>query len=84
MWRLGPGSVATFGTGFTNEQVLLLAENFKEVFIMFDDETIEDFTLCTKIAGLGIDSKMLHLPIGLKDPAELTDKQAEKIMEVLR
>jgi 5S rRNA maturation endonuclease (ribonuclease M5) len=37
-WRLGNNSVCTFGTSYTMEQVSLLANRFKEVYILFDNE----------------------------------------------
>jgi 5S rRNA maturation endonuclease (ribonuclease M5) len=35
-WRIGDDSVATLGTGWTTEQMMLLAKNYEEVFILFD------------------------------------------------
>lgn len=36
VWRLGPGAVATFGTGWTPQQLYLLAYEFSRIFIFFD------------------------------------------------
>jgi DNA primase len=86
VWRLGPGSVATFGTGFTNHQVLLLSE-FKKVYILFDN-TLEaaqhSLLLKNQLTGLGIFSKVFGHTFGIKDPAELTNQQAKEIMEMLK
>lgn len=37
-WRVGTNAVATFGIGFTNRQVRIIARNFKRFFTMFDPE----------------------------------------------
>jgi DNA primase len=87
VWRLGPGAVATFGTGFTNEQVLLLAERFEKVWFLFDInfKAIQaSFKIERMLNGLGIKSDIIPLPTGIEDPAELTDEQAKRIMEVLK
>lgn len=36
-WKLGPGAVATFGTGMTKEQLLMLS-HWKHVTFLFDPE----------------------------------------------
>lgn len=35
-WRMGGNTCATLGTGWTQEQLMLLQSNYKEVFILFD------------------------------------------------
>ena len=37
-WRLGLGAVATFGTQYTRSQLLLLAQNFDNVLILYDQD----------------------------------------------
>lgn len=38
VWRLGYGAVASFGIKTMSSQIFLLAEQFKKVFIMFDED----------------------------------------------
>ena len=38
VWRLGPGAVATFGAKYTSSQLLLLIENFDQVWIVYDND----------------------------------------------
>jgi len=37
-WRMGVGAVGLFGTSFTDIQVMLLYQNFENVFVCFDPE----------------------------------------------
>lgn len=38
IWRMGIGSICTFGIDFTKQQARLIAANFNRVFILFDSE----------------------------------------------
>jgi hypothetical protein len=83
-WRLGPGALATFGTGFKTEQAVLLQRRFKRVFIMFDPEpqaqcVAED--LGWWLAGMGTE---VLFPDGLTtDPGDLKQEEADAIMREL-
>lgn len=81
-WRLGSGAVATFGTGFMPQQVLLLARNFDEIFIMYDtEETAQEQAdkLYHLLTGFGKKAEILTLSEG--DPGDLSNKDAQKIMK---
>jgi hypothetical protein len=87
-WRLGPGSVATFGTSLTREQVSLLSM-WPRVTMLFDPEeeaqerarkVARDLSacgcqveVCAADFGLGKDGK-------LRDPGDLTRQEAQEVM----
>lgn len=82
-WRLGPGAVATFGIEFKNSQINLL-RNFKEVFILFDIDPQakkQAEKLAAVLSAFNIQVEVLELDSG--DPAELSDKEAKKLMKEL-
>lgn len=84
VWRMGAGSLATFGTGFTKKQVFFFAKNFDHIFIMYDSsyEAQEQAQkLCQRIGGLGRQAEILELTKG--DPAELTDEESAYWMRQL-
>jgi DNA primase len=80
VWRLGPGSVATFGTGFTQEQVMILA-GYRRVFLLYDGEeaaTRRADKLAHAISGLGAEVELVTLDGG--DPAEMSQDDADYMM----
>ncbi len=83
VWRLGVGSVATFGIKFTMEQVRLLS-NFKQVFILYDTDpeaVIQADQLGKYLSASGSNVEFIHLSEG--DPGELDDKEAKLLMRDL-
>lgn len=90
-WRMGPGSVATFGTSMTREQVSLLTR-WPEVVFLFDPEeeaqeharaAARDIAACgNKVwvarADLGKNPKG-----GPLDPGDLTPAEAQELMAEL-
>jgi len=86
VWKMGIGSVATFGIKFTEAQVLLLYHNFKRIFVMFDEtekQAIEQgWKLTQQLATLGREAE--HITLGIDhDPGDLSDKDARWIMREL-
>lgn len=80
VWRLGPGSVATFGIKYTPEQVRLLSK-FKEAFIIFDNDpkAIEQAeSLAYDLSAVGVSVEIITLKEG--DPGDLTDQEARELM----
>ena len=77
-WRLGTGSVATFGTKFTNRQLNVLRKNgCEKVTIIFDpDKGGRKATkeLVTALDMIGIDAESYTLRD--KDPGDLTEDEA--------
>jgi len=81
VWRLGPGAVCTFGTGFSLEQLELL-KPFKKRYIYFDEDE----------AGFKAGAKLAHALNAFKgenyivavnggDPGSLTQKEADEFMK---
>lgn len=80
VWRLGPGSAATFGTGFTREQILVLS-SFKRVFLLYDGEpaaTDRAHQMIYQLSALGCDTELILLDGG--DPAEMSQGDADNLM----
>lgn len=83
-WRMGYGAVSCFGITYTDSQIYLLAKNFKKVYIMFDNEfnaQIQANKLGMELAFRGIGFE--KVPCSAKDPAELKQYEADKIMKEL-
>ena len=85
VWRLGPGSVATFGAEFTASQIFLISKRFKSVLLLFDGD--EAGQLATErmdisLRALGCETEILE-PIGC-DSGDMPDGLAEKIMTEVR
>jgi len=83
-WRLGPGSVATFGVGVTDAQMRLLARRFHRVSFVFDPEPEAQRQAERYAAGLAalgltvnvIDTELNHDP-GSMSAAEVRDLRRE-------
>lgn len=84
-WRLGPGSVATFGIGYTDSQVQLLTRHFKNIFILFDNSHIAQKS-ATKLGWVisccGIHVEILNIE-DLSDPAEMKQEDANYLIKHL-
>lgn len=90
-WRMGPGSVATFGTSLTREQVNLLT-NWEEVLFLFDPEPEAQAhakEYAEDIAACGCSVEVCAAEFGLdkngnpRDPGDLTPDEARGIMKEL-
>lgn len=85
-WRLGPGAVATFGTGFKEEQAALLYKRFRRIFVLFDPEPqaqavaqqLGDF-----LANMGREVVFPDLETDL-DPGDLSQDDANAVMRELQ
>lgn len=86
VWRMGIGSVATFGISFTEAQVLLLYYNFKHIFVMFDptekQAQEQSKKLVNQLAVLGREAEHITLEADC-DPGELSDEDSKYIMREL-
>ena len=83
-WRMGRGSIATFGTGWTKQQRnLLVAKKVKRLTFLYDAEEearkrAESFA--NEMAGCtGIDVDMILLKEG--DPGDLPQNDADQLMK---
>jgi len=84
VWRLGPGAVSTFGTSWKRTQMLMLAERFDTIYILFD-EGIEAQqkaeSLAWELSVLGKDVSILQGIEG--DPGEMEQEEADELMREL-
>jgi 5S rRNA maturation endonuclease (ribonuclease M5) len=82
--RLGYGAVSCFGVDFSWNQALLLL-NFKNIFVMFDNDNAGNKAsnkLGALLDGFGKNVEIINLSEG--DPADLSDEQAKKLMKELK
>ena len=84
VWRMGPGSVATFGIGFTLKQIQLL-KYFKKRFILFDSDpqAQEQATKLGNLLSCFTGETYSGCPNGdgkYTDPAEMTQDNADDFM----
>lgn len=87
-WRMGPGSVATFGTSLTREQVNLLL-NWEEILFLFDPEPEAQArarSYATDLQACGRYVELCEADFGLdakgnpRDPGDLTPDEARNVM----
>lgn len=82
VWRLGPGSVSTFGTSFKLEQALMLKEYVDYCAILFDNSAAAQEKadkLNSTLQSLGVQVENFELE-DYEDPAELPQKVADEFM----
>jgi hypothetical protein len=81
-WRLGPGAVATFGTGFTIPQLNLFCRKFTRAFLLFDPEpSAQDRAdrAANLLSARGIDVEVLCTDDEL-DPGDMPQTEAADLM----
>ena len=84
-WRMGDNALCTFGTGYTNQQLILLSRRLKKATILFDpEEKAQEIAekLCRELSGLGVRSRNIKLPEN-KDPGELKPFEADYLTKKL-
>ena len=81
-WRIGDGCVATFGTKFTHEQILMF-RGLKRAFVLFDAEAAKEANhIATDIASVVPFVEVISLNEG--DPAELNINDVRHLRRELR
>ncbi len=83
VWRLGSLSVATFGIEFKMEQVMILAKNFKRLYILFDDEPQaqrQAKKLAVKLKSLGKEVVIERID---GDPGSMNQDDADHLVRQL-
>lgn len=90
-WRMGPGSVCTFGTSLTREQVRLLSL-WEEVLFCFDPEyeaqerargVALDIAACGRKVWLVRNDCGLNADGEVRDPGDLSQAEADALMREL-
>ncbi|MBU2177594.1 MAG: hypothetical protein KJ556_21080 [Gammaproteobacteria bacterium] len=81
-WRIGKGSVASFGLGLSSEQLnVLIEKGVKHLVFAYDGEAFNvTKTIARKVSPLFETTKVLELPYG-KDPDDIGRK---KILELIK
>jgi len=82
VWRLGAGSVATFGTGFTLAQVNLLTNRFKRLFILYDTNAEKQAEKIGLYSSVKCEVELID--IEADDPAQLSNSDATYLMKYLK
>lgn len=82
-WRMGPGAVATFSMNFMPQQILMLARNFDEIFILYDsgDDAQEQADKLYYRLTVGYNKKTEILTLDEGDPGDLSNEEAKYIMK---
>lgn len=83
-WRLGPGAIGTFGTGYTQEQATLLYKRYKRLFLLFDPEPAAQKTakqLADYLCGMKREVIIVNLEKGEgEDPGDMKQDDANALM----
>ena len=85
-WRLGVGSVCTFGIAFTKLQARMIAKNFEKVFILYDSEehAQEQADKLSDLIGNAFTNpvEVINLPFLVPDidPGDLSQDDADSLM----
>lgn len=84
VWRLGAGAVACFGTGWTQEQIDLVCNNFDEVTVLLDADVPwkDKNKLAQNLMAHGV-SKVDVIELKEGDPGDLTLEQSQQLMRDL-
>ena len=80
VWRLGVGSVATFGVEYSKQQVELLS-HYQKVYILYDGDQagrVAAGRLGVELSGFECEVEVLELDEG--DPGEMSQEDADDLM----
>lgn len=83
-WRMGKGTVSTFGIDVTSHQRYLLMQSFRKLFLMPDNEiqAIKNYeALGMELSLAGVDVELILLDED--DPGSLAQEEADEIREEL-
>jgi DNA primase len=86
VWRLGPGAVCTFGTGFSAAQVRHIASKWDEAFLLFDAEEeaqSQADRLAHLLSSLRHDMQIECIELNEGDPGEMKQEDADSLMKDL-
>ena len=83
VWRFGSMAYATFGIGYTIEQVNIIRKMFEEVVIIYDEEKraqVKARKLYIDLLSRGIKVSKIILD---SDPGSMSQKKADKLLKLL-
>jgi hypothetical protein len=84
VWRLGERAFATSGIRYTQEQVRVIANSFKEVAVVFDGEfqaQVQASKLVSELKFRGVDAWIESLKGG--DPGSLVQRDANSLVKYI-
>jgi DNA primase len=86
--RMSEDTICSLGTSVTREQELFLANNFKKVFIAFDNEPAAQSKarhLGMNLVSAGLEVEVVNIceDFGKNDPGELTEDEVNQIKKEL-
>ncbi len=83
VWRLGPGSLATFGVEYTPSQLRLLALRFKDIYLLFDPDQAGEKAekLTDELLSLGRNATVLEIMIPELDSGNIPQDLANDLMK---
>jgi len=86
VWKLGDGAIATWGTAYAREQILLLAKKkIKLARVLFDPESNaqkQANRLAQEIGGF-IPTVKVHELTNYEDPGKIPQDEAKQLMNIL-
>ncbi len=83
-WKLGVGSLATWGTGWTIQQVSLLRSLYpKKVYILYDNEEVAQQSAKRLSKAIWFCNVEVICLDGVNDPGDLSIEEGKKLMEEL-
>lgn len=84
VWRLGPLSFATFGINYSTSQVIVMAEYFKRIVVLFDSDPQamkQREKLVAELRMAGVDAR--PGPKLSSDPGDLSQDEANELVRSL-
>lgn len=88
VWRLGTGTIATFGTSYSNAQIKFINQIMDTAFLLFDpgDEQAagKAYKLALQLSAIGTACELIELEDhDERDPADLTQDEASYLKKFL-
>ena len=86
VWRLGDNSFATFGTSFTDQQLLVIKKHFDTVYWLYDPgvESLKKAKEAAyKLSGIGLSVEIIQID-GINDPGSMNEKDVIELKKELR
>lgn len=83
VWRLGPGSLCTFGVEYTASQLRLLASRFERIFTLFDPDMAGDKAekMVNELRALGREAEQFEITLPDFDSGNIPQAEADKLMK---
>lgn len=86
VWRIGDDSFATFGTSFTNKQLLTIKNHFDTVYWLYDpgeESEKKARNAASKLSALGLNAEIIKID-GINDPGSMKEELVIELKKELR